>query len=206
MWSLSMSEIERCLYCGVRRLFFLISFSIVHVLSLTELNLGRVNEIKLRKVQTIPGSKPSLPRLVRHASWNPYPTQWGKGKKAMKQKQKSESDESRNKRPRLLWTLHVIPQWHTICLCNRCNLMVNVLSVFTVFLLCRGILRDSLPADVPTNEPQRTSAGRLISGEGERNKMECSWYSSTRKFYLFHYSTSYIPIPKCHYQVIIHYY
>ena len=58
-----MSEIERCLYCGVRRLFFLISFSIVHVLSLTELNLGRVNEIELRKVQTIPGSKPSLPRL-----------------------------------------------------------------------------------------------------------------------------------------------
>lgn len=63
MKSVAMSEIERCLYCGVRRLFFLISFSIVHVLSLTELNLGRVNEIELRKVQTIPGSKPSLPRL-----------------------------------------------------------------------------------------------------------------------------------------------
>ena len=62
--------------------------------------------------------------------------------------------------------------------------MVNVLSVFIVCLLCSGILR-----------------------EKEREiKMECSWYSSTRKFSLFHYSTSYIPIPKCHYQVIIHYY
>ena len=31
---------------------------------------------------------------------------------------------------------------HTISLCNRCNLMVNVLSVFTVCLLYSGILRE----------------------------------------------------------------